>query len=106
VVLRKVVILQSLKTITLKHLEIMTLTAKEIATLELLNKKGLVYEYVEVQALGANGMTTMNKLVKIGSKVINTKVNTANTSEVSSLSMAQIEDANELRRQQARKNNL
>jgi len=51
-------------------------------------------------------MTTVNKLVKIGSKAINTKVNTANTSEVSNLSMAQIEDANELRRQQARKNNL
>ena len=43
----------------------MTLTVKEIATLEVLNKKGLVYEYVEVQALGTNGMTTVNKLVKI-----------------------------------------
>jgi hypothetical protein len=84
----------------------MTLTQKEIDTLAILNKKGLVYEYVQVQALGVNGMTTVNKLVKIGSKAINTKFNTANTSELSSLSMAQIEDANELRRQQARKNNL
>jgi hypothetical protein len=84
----------------------MTLTQKEIDTLAILNKKGLVYEYVQVQALGVNAMTTVNKLVKIGSKAINTKFNPANTSELSSLSVAQIEDANELRRQQARKNNL
>jgi hypothetical protein len=84
----------------------MTLTAKEIATLEVLNKKGLVYEYVEVKALGTNGMTTVNKLVKIGSKAVNTKENKANTSEISSLTMAQITDADEARRANARRNNL
>ena len=47
----------------------MTLTAKEITTLELLNKKGLVYEYVEVEALGLGGVIkTVNKLVKINAK--------------------------------------
>lgn len=47
----------------------MTLTAKEITTLELLNKKGLVYEYVEVEALGLGGVTKLvNKLVKINAK--------------------------------------
>lgn len=84
----------------------MTLTQKEIDTLAIFNKKGLVYEYVQVQALGVNGMTTVNKLVKIGAKAINTKVNPANTSELSNLSMAQIEDVNVERRQQAIKNNL
>jgi hypothetical protein len=84
----------------------MTLTQKEIDTLAIFNKKGLFYEYVEVKALGVNGMTTVNKLVKIGAKAINTKFNPANTSELSSLSMAQIQDAQELRRQQAKKNNL
>jgi len=47
----------------------MTLTAKEITTLELLNKKGLVYEYVEVETLGLGGITKLvNKLVKIDAK--------------------------------------
>ena len=47
----------------------MTLTAKEITTLELLNKKGLVYEYVQVEALGLGGVVkTVNKLVKINAK--------------------------------------
>ncbi len=47
----------------------MTLTVKEITTLELLNKKGLVYEYVEVEALGLGGVTKLvNKLVKIDTK--------------------------------------
>lgn len=47
----------------------MTLTSKEITTLELLNKKGLVYEYVQVEALGLGGVTKLvNKLVKIDAK--------------------------------------
>lgn len=47
----------------------MTLTTKEIATLETLNKKGLVYEYVEVEALGIGGVVKLvNKLVKIDAK--------------------------------------
>jgi hypothetical protein len=47
----------------------MTLSIKEITTIELLNKKGLVYEYVEVQALGLGGVIkTVNKLVKINAK--------------------------------------
>ena len=83
----------------------MTLTQKEIDTLAIFNKKGLVYEYVEVQALQIGGGTKLvNKLVKIDAKV--KKENKANTSEVSTLSMAQIQDAQESRRQQARKNNL
>lgn len=47
----------------------MTLTSKEIATLELLNKKVLVYEYVEVEVLGLGGVSKLaNKLVKINAK--------------------------------------
>lgn len=47
----------------------MTLTQKEIDTLAIFNKKGLVYEYVEVQAIGINGMTTVNKLQKTEAKI-------------------------------------
>jgi hypothetical protein len=47
----------------------MILTTKEITTLEILNKKGLVYEYVKVEALGLGGVIkTVNKLVKINAK--------------------------------------
>jgi hypothetical protein len=84
----------------------MTLTQKEIDTLAIFNKKGLVYEYVQVQSFGVNGMTTVNKLVKIGKKGIKSKFNPANTSELSSLSMSEITDAQVARTKQAMKNNL
>ena len=86
----------------------MTLTAKEITTLELLNKKGLVYEYVEVEALGLVGVTKIvNKLVKIGAKA--KKVNPVMqmvANDTKELTMAEIQDADEARRAIARKNNL
>lgn len=86
----------------------MTLTAKEIATLEVLNKKGLVYEYVEVEALGLGGVTKIvNKLVKIGAKA--KKVNPVMqmvADDTKELTMAEIQDADEARRARAIKNNL
>ena len=87
----------------------MTLTEKEIKALEIFNKKGLVYEYVEVQAVGLNGvMTTVNKLQKIGAKAkkVNPVQESWKSNDFENLTMAQIEDAQEARRIQARKNNL
>jgi len=90
----------------------MTLTQKEIKALEILNKKGNFYTYVEV--VNTDG-TTRNKCVKVTEvqsielplvKSNNWLNETESTLEVSSLSMAEITDAQELRRQQARKNNL
>ena len=86
----------------------MALTAKKVTTLELLNKKGLGYEYVEVEALGLGGVTKLvNKLVKIGAKA--KKVNPVMemvANDTKELTMAEIQDADEARRAIARKNNL
>ena len=47
----------------------MKLTQKEIDTLAILNKKGLVYEYIEVKSIGIGGVEKIvNKMVKINTK--------------------------------------
>lgn len=83
----------------------MTLTAKEIATLEVLNKKGLVYEYVEVEALQIGGGTKIvNKLVKINAKA--KKVNPVMKMAAESKEMTSVEaqDVMEASRKRQMKN--
>ena len=90
----------------------MTLTEKEMKSLEILNKKGNFYTFIEVATTDG---TMRNKCVKVAEiakiemplKRNNDWLNvTESTLEISSLTMAEIQDADELRRFNARKNNL
>ena len=83
----------------------MTLTVKEKATLEIFNKKALIYEYVEVKSVGIGGVeNTINKLQKIGAKA--KKFKSSLETITSDYTMAQITDMDEARRRKARCNNL
>jgi hypothetical protein len=86
----------------------MILTEKEIKTLEVLNEKKEIYEYVEVEALGLGGVTkTVNKLVKIGAKAkrVNPVMEMV-AKDTKEYTMAEITDMDEARRLRAKKNNL
>ena len=83
----------------------MTLTSKEIATLEVLNKKGIVYEYVEVEALGLGGVTKMvNKLVKIGTKAKKVNPVMQMVSESKEMTSVEAQDVMEASRKRQMKN--
>jgi len=83
----------------------MKLTAKEIQTLSLLNKKALVYEYVEVKSIGLGGVEKISsKIQKIGTKA--KKFTYSIINETPDFTMAQITDMDEDRRRKSRNNNL
>ena len=83
----------------------MKLTAKEIQTLSLLNKKALVYEYVEVKSIGLGGVEKISiKIQKIGTKA--KKFTYSIITETPDFTMAQITDMDEDRRRKSRNNNL